>query len=159
MKKSFLVLIATLMATSCSKEKDPCEGLVLDVIQQLLVVEIVNLNGDNLIENGTYEANTIFTDRNSTKTIPVVYDESQLPNLPEELKNVIVINIFNSKSELNTVSIHLSEEEVDVLSMNLEVKSEGCSGFFYEIIGINYNQEPIEFEDIRNNYYKIIVVK
>lgn len=147
------------MATSCSKEKDPCEGIVLDVTQQLLVVEIVNLNGDNLIENGTYEANTIFTNRNGTKTIPVVYNESQLPNLPEELKNVIVINIFDSKSELNTVSIHLSEEEVDVLSMNLEVKSEGCSGSFYKIIGINYNQEPIEFDDIGNNYYKITVVK
>lgn len=143
---------------SC-KKKDSCDNFTLDLIQQTLVVQIIDSDGNNLIENGTYDATEVFTERNGDIRKPVVFNETELPDLPEELKNVIIVDLFDSKPEGKIIKIHLNDDEIDILSMDLKVLSEGCSGAFYEILEIIYNQETVLYEDIGNNYYIITIVK
>ncbi|MFS4468836.1 hypothetical protein [Maribacter sp. 2210JD10-5] len=156
---SLLTFLIILFLSCNNNDSDPCEGLVLDVIQQTLIIEIIDANGNNLIENGTYAALTIFTERNGFQTIPVVFDKAQLPSVSEELKNVVVVPIFDGNTISHTVNIHLNQDEIDVLTMDIRAESMGCSGTFYEILEIGYNEEKIDFQDIGNNYYKITVVK
>jgi len=159
MKKLWPLIFGFALLNSCEEDTDPCEGVIDDVITQTLLIELLDENGNNLIENETYIANTIATERNGFITNPVVYDETQFANLPKELKNVIVVNIFGEENQENIWSIILNEQETDILSIDLEIESTGCSGTFYNILAVEYNQEIRPVEDIGNNTYKIAIIK
>ena len=161
MKKTILTLLTIFYLTiSCKNDSDPCTGVESDIISQIMVVEITDVDGANLIENGTYNAKSIYTELNGSKIIPAVYDEIELPGLPEELKNVVIIQVFDSgPDDQNSMAIFLNDQEVDMLSMQLAVQRTGCSGTFYDILEVTYNQEKIIYEDLNNNFYRITVVK
>ena len=148
------------MISSCeSNDNDPCEGLILDVISQTLFIEVVNVDGVNLLENGTYDKNTISAEFDGTILTPLVFDENEVPDLPEELRNVLGIPIFGENNQKTIWNIHLDENDQDILEINVEIESEGCSGTFYNILEIAYNGVIEEVTDIGNNGYKIVVTK
>ena len=148
------------MISSCeSNDNDPCEGLILDVISQTLFIEVVNVDGVNLLENGTYDKNTISAEFDGTILTPLVFDGNEVPDLPEELRNVLGIPIFGENNQKTIWNIHLDENDQDILEINVEIESEGCSGTFYNILEIAYNGVIEEVTDIGNNGYKIVVTK
>lgn len=160
MRKIGTLIMVVMCLFSCNEEvKDPCEGLILDIISQTLIIEILDDTGNNLIANGTYNTADIYTERDGFITRPVVYDIYERPNLPEELRNVVIAMISGDENGENVINIHLSEQEIDVLTMKLKIENANCSGVFYEIVQLIYNEQLIPLEDIGNNTYKIIVVK
>lgn len=154
--KKIIALFFIIGIISC-EEKDPCEGVNIDNIQQTLLIELVDSSGNNLIENNTYDANTIFVERDGFKRLPCVYTDESF--IPDAFKNLIFLTIYGSKDKDNIWSIYLNDQETEILSIDLSIEDVSCSGTFYKILKVTYNGVTYEVEDLENNSYKISIVK
>ncbi|MET1258719.1 hypothetical protein ABV409_05230 [Flagellimonas sp. DF-77] len=157
MKLRILGLCLALFFMSCDDD-DPCGGVIADVLTQTLYVSFENANGDNLIADGTISTSAIFTEFNGFRSPGLIFDDS-LENVPESLRHQLQIPVVGEEDTDNTWAIELSATETDTLILRLRVESEGCSGRFYEILGVTYNGQPSTVIDLGDNNYQIRVVK
>lgn len=152
---AFLAFLCVLV--SCS-DNDPCDGFVPDVLTQFLFIELVDTNGNNLIENGTYSLNEIFTERNSDRFPAIIYTE-EVDFIPANLHYNIEIGVVGNNGSNNLWSIDLSDDETDTLRMDLSIASQDCNGTFYQINEIVYNNQTLPVQDLGENRFQIQVVK
>lgn len=149
-----LTVLVLFLFTSCATDDDgeiQCRDS--PVTSGSLFIELVNVDGVNLLANDTYIADDI----------TISYEENTISNVVftdvPGFENLIVLNIFGQEGD-NIFRIHLSDTEEDVLKLNLQVTtSDGpCPTRITTLNTVTYNdvlQVPVEFFDD----YKITVVK
>lgn len=159
MKNLYCLLVYAIVLLFGSCEEDPCEGLILDVITQQIFVEYVNEAGENLLTNGTYLADEITISFNGFSQKPFVFDDS-FNDVPEELQNRVQLDVISLNDKPNIWTINLNSIETDSLELFLSVESSGCSGTFYTIDDLKYNNTSLNYREFNNaNIYLITVVK
>lgn len=170
MKRIVLYITAFLLLVSCNTDdsSNPCAlpaGASVDVITQSIYIELVDNDGTNLITNSTYSGLDIIAEKNGFIIRPVVFDTSQIPSLPESVKDIIVLELFGQEGA-NTWSIQLNENEIDVLVIDLKHGAQDECGFFlFEVLsatynGISQNVQPFGvYESDPQINFKITVVK
>ncbi len=169
-KKTILFVLTIILITSCniSDDNNPCgipDGAIIDPITQTIYIELVDVNGTNLIANNTYSGLDITVEKNGIIIRPVVFDENQIPGLPDSVKDIIVLELFGQEGE-NTWSINLNEEETDLLVLDIKhgIPDE-CGFFLFEVLSATYNgtEQNVEpfgvFENDSKINFKISVVK
>ncbi|MEM9078086.1 MAG: hypothetical protein AAGC43_13670 [Bacteroidota bacterium] len=133
MKKLISFLILSSLLLSCGgDDNDPCDGVITDPIVQSIFIELLDNEGNNLIENGTFPAEDITAEFNGFIITPVVFTEF------EAIKNLITLNIVGSEGE-NTWLINLNEQETDTLVLDLALNTVECGFTSFTVISVFYN--------------------
>nr|WP_299340230.1 hypothetical protein [Allomuricauda sp.] len=156
MKKFTALLALVLLLVSCNG--DDCDDFVPDILTQFLYIELVDANGANLIENGTYAITNIFTERNGNRFPAVVFTDNETFIAPEQ-RYKIEIGVVGNTGSNNTWTIELSDSETDTLQLNLAIESRDCNGTFYQIREAQYNDTSVNVEELGQNLFEIRVVK
>jgi hypothetical protein len=154
MKSIYTCLLLCFLLFSCnSDDNDEIQCITIEPISSTLFIELVNAQGENLIENGTYVTEDITIDFNESTFANVVFTD--VPGL----ENFIGINIFGEDGD-NTFEINLSGTEVDTLVLNLTREETGgpCSQTVFELNTVTYNGESEELQDFGGDFL-ITVVK
>ncbi len=154
MKQLSFFILLSLFLFSCSSDDDPeiaCD--LIQAIQSNLYIDLVNGQGENLIENGTYNPNDITIDVNGSTFTGVVFTNV------EGIENFIAIGVFGEDGD-NTFEISLSDTETDTLILNLTRSETGgpCSQFVFALNSAVYNDEVQEIQDFGGDFL-ITVVK
>ncbi|WP_422857983.1 hypothetical protein ACOKFD_11045 [Flagellimonas sp. S174] len=122
MKKQLFALLLCILCLSCGgNDDDPCSGVIIDPIVQSLFIELVDDEGNNLIENGTFPANGITAEFNRFLITGVVFTEV------DGLENLITLNFLGDGGE-TTWLINLNDQVTDTLIVDLSL-NEGECGF------------------------------
>ncbi len=123
------------------------------VIESILFIELVNTEGENLIENGIYNPDDITIGFNGNIFTGVVFTGVQ------GVENVIVLNVFGEEGD-NTFDINLSDTETDTLILNIskEEISDPCIQLVITVNEVIYNGESKELQDFEGGFL-ITVVK
>ncbi len=170
MKNIVLCTVALLLALSCNTDdvNGACgipDGAIIDPITQTIYIELVDTNGNNLIANGTYNGLDITAEKDGFIIRPVVFDETQFSNLPESVKDIIVLPLFGEEDD-NTWLLNLNENVTDTLVVNIKHGDPDACGFFlFEVLEVSYNEieqdiEPFAVFDTDSKIdFKITVVK
>ncbi len=137
MKKtiSFFTLVLLFLSCGGSDDNNPCSfphGVVIDPIVQSIFIELVDNQGNNLIENGTFLAEDITAEFNGFLITPVVFTEI------EGLENLIALNFVGSGGE-TTWLINLNEQETDTLVLDLTLNVGECGFSTYTLNSAFYN--------------------
>lgn len=154
MKHLSLFILLSLFLFSCSSDDEP--EIACDLIQAIgsnLYIDLVNDQGDNLIENGTYNPDDIIINFDGNVLTGVVFTEVQ------GIENFISIGVFGEDGD-NTFAIRLSDTETDTLILNLTRSETGgpCSQFVFTLNSAVYNDEAQEIQDFGGDFL-ITVVK
>lgn len=116
-------------------------------------IELVNVQSENLIENGIYIADDITIGFNESTFTNVVFTDSP------QIANFIGLNVFGEDGD-NTLEINLSDTETDILVLNINREQTGgpCSQSFFTLNSVTYNSESKELQDFGGDFL-ITVVK
>ncbi len=150
MKHIYTCLLLSFVLFSCNSDDVDC--ISEPIFNGAIVIELVNVDGENLIENGTYNAEDITIAFNDSLLTGVV--TTDFP----EIANRIVLNIFGQDGD-NTFDINLSDTETDELILNLTREATGgpCSQFALLLNAALYNSETIALQDSDVGYLMTIV--
>ncbi|PQV49456.1 hypothetical protein CLV33_10387 [Jejuia pallidilutea] len=146
MKKIALSLLILLSVFFCKNDDDnEIDCSLIDIGPPNIYIELVDANGNNLIENETYIADNI------TVTFKgYIIENVVFKNVPS-VENFIALSVSGSKGD-NTFNIHLSENETDILTLNLSEREVICSVTFYTINETTYNGEIQTLKDFNGDY-------
>lgn len=149
MNKFFLLFL--LLLISCNNDDD-VDCSLIDCYIVGLLVELVDADGNNLIENGTYSRNDIKVYKDGD-LIAKVYETS-------EFNNLINIPLFLGGGNVD-FEIILNTEETDLLTLDLfpKIVRECCTSD-YKATRATYNGEPqviMDGDDFGGQ--KIVVIK
>jgi hypothetical protein len=150
MKNIYTFILLSFVLFSCNSDDVDCTSE--PIFNGAIVIELVNVDGENLIENGAYNAEDITIAFNDSLLTGVV--TTDLP----EIANRIVLNIFGEDGD-NTFDINLSDTETDELVLNLTREATGgqCSQFALTLNTALYNSETIELQNSDVGYLMTIV--
>lgn len=153
MKKLYLLLLCISLFISCTKEEVTIQCANIDPITQTLFIELVDDQGNNLIENGTFIAEDIIIRIGDFDFTNVVFNE--IPGA----ESLIVLELFGEQGD-NTLEIVLSDTVTDTLVLNLDKEVTGgvCSQIIYTLNRATYNGMQLSLKDF-NGGYLITVVK
>lgn len=157
MRKILSFLLLPLVLVSCNDD-DPCEDVRIDVLNQFLYVEIMDADGNNLIQNGTYALDEVFTERNGDRFPAVIYTE-EATFIDPSFQYKIEIGVVGDTNSDNIWTITLSSSEIDTLRMDLGILEQGCNGTFYQINEVAYNGESLSVQNLDENRFQIQVIK
>ncbi len=151
MKSIYTCLLLCAFLFSCNSDDTQC--LTILPVSSNLFIELVNTEGENLIENGTFQADAITIDFNENTFTNVVFTNVA------GLESFIGINIFGEDGD-NTFTINLSDTETDVLVLNITREETGgpCSQSIFTLNSVTYNGESKELQDFGGDFL-ITVVK
>ena len=130
----YFLLFPIILLNGCETDDD-INCALFDPAPQLFFIELLDNEGNNLIENGTFNANDIVVRFNDFEFTQVVFNEV------EELQNLISISLLGDSGD-NTYEIVLSETETDTLVLNLSVERQTCGARFFNLNTATYNEEP-----------------
>lgn len=153
MKQLSLFILLSLFLFSCSSDDPEVSCDFIQAIGSNLYIDLVNEQGENLIENGTYNPDDIIINFNGSVFTGAVFTEVQ------GIENFITIGVFGEDGD-NTYEIRLSDTETDTLILNLTREETGgpCSQFVFILNSVAYNGEIQEIEDFGGDFL-ITVVK
>ena len=155
MKRISLFILLSFFLFSCANDDNEPEIAcdLIDAISSNLFIELINTEGENLIENGMYNPNDITIDFNGNTFTNVVFTEV------EGIQDFVAVSIFGDDGD-NTIEIRLSETETDTLVMNLtRMETEGpCAQFVFQLNSATYNGVSRELQDFGGDFL-ITVVK
>ncbi len=136
MKQTGLLLTSIFLFLACvgNDDNDPCEGVIADPIVQSIFIELVDAEGNNLIENGTYPPTGITAEFNGTTITGVVFTEI------EGLENLISLNVIGPGGETAWL-INLNDQETDTLILDLTLNLGQCGFNTYAFNSATYNGE------------------
>ena len=147
MKKILTFIIIVFLFSNCSNDDDNgIDCSLFDPVIQQLFIELVDENGDNLLENGTFNIEQIRIRFDNT--------EFQVVELGF-IENVIPIQ-FVSQGE-NIYEIILSDTETDILLLDLSLREEICGIEFFDLETVTYNGEE-QMIIVENNIEPLIRV-
>lgn len=136
MKPFTLLFLSFLFFAACNNDDDiDCPPIPATTpIMNSLFIELVDEEGNNLIENDTFNGEEILIRFNGFEIRPVVFDD--VPGI----ENLIIINLIGSEGD-NTFEIQLSESEIDTLILNLTLipATMPCGSSFFTLNTANYN--------------------
>ncbi len=115
MSKLLPLLFLALFFTSCNQDDDAC----LSFAPPEFFIELLDSEGNNLIENGTFIGPEI-----TVLTQNVLMSGVVFPGL-EEVENLIVIELLGLDGD-NEYQINLSDSVTDILILNLSVENHEC---------------------------------
>lgn len=151
MKKIALILFLLLFVLSCKNDDDnEVDCSVLDIAPPNIYIELVDGDGNNLIENKTYIADNITITFNDFVIENVVFK-----NVPS-IKNFIALSVFGNEGD-NTFDVHLSDSETDKLTLNLSRAQVICGVTLHTINEARYNGKTQTLKDFNGNYLITIV--
>ncbi|MBQ4820922.1 hypothetical protein [Aquimarina sp. MMG016] len=156
MKQIFFLLSLFFMVSCSNDDTDPCSVGVLDTSTDIglqnLFIELVDTEGNNLIENGTYSANDISISYNNSIITGVVFQQVQ------SIQYFIIMNIFGQEGD-NIFLINLNDTETDTLILNLSIEpGDLCLPDFRKLNAVTYNEIEQNIEDFEGEN-KITVIK
>ncbi|WP_299674236.1 hypothetical protein [uncultured Dokdonia sp.] len=153
MKRFSLFIIVSILLFSCNSDDSETICNPTLVIESILFIELVNTEGENLIENGIYNPDDITIGFNGNIFTGVVFTGVQ------GVENVIVLNVFGEEGD-NTFDINLSDTETDTLILNIskEEISDPCIQLVITVNEVIYNGESKELQDFEGGFL-ITVVK
>lgn len=149
--KNFLTILFFCLLFSCETEQPQACPVV--VVPDLLL-SLVNDDGENLLENGTYDPEEITVTAGGITYMPNVTDVDSL------YQNLINIRIKGVEG-VNELLIRLSDTEVDMLTLDLEEHiNESACGIYtsFTIIQAIYNDEVKEVQVFSDDFNKFIQV-
>ncbi len=154
MKQISLCILLSFILFSCANDDNDPE-IACDLIQAIgsnLYIDLVNGQGENLIENGTYNPNDITIDFNGNTFTGVITGV-------EGIQNFVTVGVFGDDGD-NTLEIRLSDTETDTLVMNLTRSETGgpCAQFVFQLNSAIYNGVSRELQDFGGDFL-ITVVK
>ncbi|MCM4158680.1 hypothetical protein DHB64_02080 [Antarcticibacterium sp. W02-3] len=135
---------------SCNSNDDEIDCSLIDIAPQLFYMEYIDEDGNNLLDNGTYDREEIEVTLGGVvmgevythpeKSFLVIYEYGQLQN------------------NENDYIINLSSTETDIMQLEYSQKSGICGTFIYTVEKAIYNGEEMELETYLGNE-KITVLK
>lgn len=138
---------------SCSTEdNNDIDCTLFDPENFVLYIELVDHDGNNLIENETYiadEIKIVFGDYTMNNVI--YYDSSSK-------KNLIAFSLIGAVGD-NTFKIQLSDELTDTLVLNLKDGGQVCGWSFLLLNTASYNGQLQTIKKFKGNNHLITVVK
>jgi len=146
MKSHCTIILLALFIFSCSTDDNEAEIAcsLLTPVSNNLYINLVNTQGENLIENDSYQADGISINNlsNGTTSTNLV-----LENV-EGLENFITLGAIGQDGD-NTFEINLSSTETDILILNLTVERIGgdCPQTIYKLNTAVYNGEAQQVQD------------
>jgi len=149
MKKIVLLFLA-IFTISCAKTNDPLDGECGGVIDYtnagLFKIELVDLAGTNLMQDGTYNPDEITTSINGGDRRGV------FENFDASISRDTIRLYTSGTDGLNRWFLHLSETDTDTLDFTLSSKEERAffDGILYcgnpqKLNLASYNGKPLEF--------------
>jgi len=124
------LLISTLLLSSCNLDNDEINCVLSNPVPEVFLIELVDADGNNLIENGTFNAEDITV----TVDAETVGNGQFIPN---------VITIFENGGDLRNDSdylITLAQGVQDVLRLNFTTGVDPNCGFtIYTATSATYN--------------------
>ncbi|PRX56679.1 hypothetical protein [Flagellimonas meridianipacifica] len=133
MKKTLFIVMLCILYYSCgSNDDDPCPEVVIDPIVQSIFIELVDNQGNNLIENGTFPAAGITAEFNDFLITGIVFTEV------DGLENLITLNFLGSGGE-TTWLINLNDQVTDTLVLDLSLNIGECGFNTYTLNSALYN--------------------
>ncbi|WP_341215299.1 hypothetical protein [uncultured Wocania sp.] len=144
--KLITLLFCVLCFTACKTDDDngiDCD--LFDPANRNLFIELVDGNGNNLIENNTFVADDIKVLFNGNTITNVVFNDV------EGIENLIALSLIGEAGN-NTFEIQLSSEITDTLILNLKAESQICGWTFFSLNSATYNDVLQTIEDFNGNY-------
>ncbi len=149
--KKFYCLVLIVSVFSCAND----DGFVvqcaaIDYAVPSLLIELQDINGANLLENGTYNPNEVNITVNENSVSRITETENG------RVIEVLLSNTVNSRD----ATVTLSATETDVLRLNLNSSSTGFPCFFpiFTVEEAFYNGTEQTIEHLEFNQ-KITVIK
>lgn len=147
MVKFILASFSLLFLMTCDKEIEDCSAV--SCLAQTITLEVVDSEGADLIENGTYPI----------EHISVAKGENEVNAYQDALATGVQFFLSGTEGE-NIYTLTLNDAETETLVLNLSIANPGseCCSPIFEIDDATYNGSTIEVIN-ENNVYKIIIVK
>lgn len=139
MRKTFLLPIIFLFIACADDESVDCA--TLDVVTKNILVEVVDSEGNNLIQNGTYKAEEISVRLKNSQTCCIGGVFEDVPGL----ETLISVQLLPETETFYI--IELSNEEEGELVVNNELESSECFGMIPTAISATYNSTSLQSRD------------
>lgn len=153
MTKLTSFLFCFLCLVSCNTDDDNgIDCSLFDPANPMLFIEMVDSDGNNLIENETFIADDIIILFNGYEFTNVVFDEV------DGIENLVAFGLFGEEGD-NTLELKLSDEVTDTLILNLMAENQVCGWTFMSLNSATYNGESQTIKDFNGGNYLITVVK
>lgn len=149
--RNFIIFLCFLSIWSCKTDKDDIDCSLYDFESRSLFIKLVDTEGNNLIENETYNADDII----------ILFNDYEIKNVVvknvESINNLVVLNLIGTAGD-NEFNIKLSNTEIDNLVLSLTAESAVCGYTFFKLNSVNYNGNNKIIEDFKGDYL-ITVIK
>ncbi len=145
----YLMICFVFLFTGCNDNpKEDCAAVLC--ASQYLAIELVDIEGTNLIANGTY----------SLEDIKVLKDNVQVNEFPNPSGALIIIFISGTEGA-NTYQVSLGDTETNTLVLTLLQNNPGgeCCSPLFTITDATYNGQSSEIIKEESQMEKIIVLK
>lgn len=141
--------MSCLLSISCNNT----DCITDDPIFRSLFVKLVDSDGNNLIENGTFNSEAIIYQFSDATYTGVVFNDVQ------GLENLIIINLRGPELS-HSYEIQLSESQIDILELSLlEIDKDDPCGFSYFIPeDASYNGIDQMIEDFGDDFLITVVI-
>lgn len=155
MKYLYTFILFSVLLFSCNSDDNDPEvacSLELPAVSNLFI-ELVNAQGENLIENETYIPADITIETNGNTLTNVVFTNV------EGLENFVAVGVFGDDGD-NIYQINLSGTETDTLILNLTREEIGdpCPQIAFMLNTAVYNNESKEIQSFGGDFL-ITVIK
>lgn len=160
MGKNFVICLALVVLFSCKTNDDPsstCQGIIDFAPPGIFLIELVDSEGNNLVENGTYLEEQIRARLNGA-----ILSEDLINTTYAEKENVITLFALGNEGP-NQYLIDLSETETDTLDFTLEfleieqvVDGSLFCGTRAVLASVNYNQTEVDISSISQDSLSLI---
>ncbi|MGB3149991.1 MAG: hypothetical protein WBB27_04960 [Maribacter sp.] len=147
--KYYIFLYSFVLLFSCKDDDGLNECSLIDCAVQTFALAYVDIDGNNLITNGTYPL----------ENITITKDNEQF-NLSQFESDEVVYFFASGEDGDNTYSIKLNDTETDELILDLtRVKLDPeCCGPFFNINSATYNGDVIEIKENQNSFIERITI-
>lgn len=115
--RNLYFLIFTFLFLSCEiTEKEAADCAAVSCLADTVVLQLVDNEGNNLIENGTYKKGDI-------KVFSEGYNRGEVSSIPD-FGNVIFVTLSGGEGDVD-YEITLNETQVEPLGLNLAILRDG----------------------------------
>jgi len=151
--KHLLYIFLILGVFSCKNDDEIDCSYYTSIASKSIFIKLIDSNGNNLIENETYAANTINIVFGDYTFTDVVFEDVL------GIENLIALNIFGNQGD-NQFRINLSENETDLLILNIDKQEtvNPCVGHIFTLNSATYNGVIQTLENFDGDYL-ITVIK
>lgn len=153
MKKLIYFLTILIVLQACKKD-DPCNPMAsipqISLVMPHISLELLDINGINLIENGTYKASEIMVTVNDGDEYQGAYfEETKIAVFP------------SGENTTQIATIKLNGDIIDTLEFNVTIEKNECNSIQYSFNSAFYNGQPqqLGFADELKYYPTITIIK